>query len=128
MLSGPRPARRRAAPAGRALGDGRLLDTSGRVRVRWPAPIWEAFLALALALALDEIIVYGAGALQVSRGLQALLEDLVVSVPGVRLPPVESRLGILSQAVRRAYSDQSLAAGVTAPDRQGIGSPRQANG
>ena len=110
--------------ATRALGDGRLLDASGQIRVRWPAPTWDAFLALAI----DEITQYGAGALQVSRRLQALLEDLAASVPGPRLPPVRSRIAILGRAVVRAYSDQALAAEAITPDRQGIGSPRRATG
>ena len=43
--------------ARRSLGDGRLHAGDGRVLVRFPAPRWDAFVALAV----DEIIVYGAG-------------------------------------------------------------------
>ena len=110
--------------AGCALGDGRLLDASGLVRVRWPAPTWEDFLALAV----DEIIVYGAGSLQVSRRLQALLEDLAARVPRVHEPAVRARIAILAHAVQRAYSDARLTAEAVIADRQGIGSPRRPAG
>jgi uncharacterized membrane protein len=107
--------------AWRALGDGRLLDTAGHITVRWPAPTWDAFLALAI----DEIMSYGASTLQVSRRLQALLEDLAGSVPAARLPPVTARIEALDRAVRQAYSDPAAAAEALTPDRQGIGSPRR---
>ena len=108
--------------AGRSLGDGRLLDDSGRVLVRFPAPQWDAFLALAL----DEIILYGAGSIQVTRRLSALLDDLLASAPAARRPPVSARAARLRRAVRRALPDEEEAAEAMYPDHQGIGSPREA--
>jgi uncharacterized membrane protein len=107
--------------AGRSLGDGRLLDDSGRVLVRFPAPQWDAFLALAL----DEIILYGAGSIQVTRRLSALLDDLLASAPAARRPPVSARAARLRRAVRRALPDEEEAAEAMHPDHQGIGSPRE---
>ena len=63
--------------ARRSLGDGRLHAGAGRVLVRFPAPTWDAFMALAV----DEIIVYGAGSIQVTRRLRAVLDDLLTSAP-----------------------------------------------
>jgi len=110
--------------AGRSLGDGRLLDDSGRVLVRFPAPQWDAFLALAL----DEIILYGAGSIQVARRLSALLDDLLASAPACRRPPVSARAARLRRAVGRALPDEEEAAEAMQPDHQGIGSPRGTTG
>lgn len=106
---------------GRSLGDGRLLDESGRVIVRFPAPQWEAFLSLAL----DEIILYGAGSIQVARRLSALLADLLASAPASRRAPVSARAATLRRVVGRALPDEAQAAEALQPDHQGIGSPRQ---
>ena len=106
--------------AWRSLGDGRLHDDSGRVLVRFPAPQWDAFVALAL----DEIILYGAGSIQVARRLSALLDDLLASAPPSRRPPVSARAARLRRAVGRALPDEEQAAEALQPDRQGIGSPR----
>ena len=106
--------------AHRSLGDGRLHNDSGRVLVRFPAPHWDAFVALAL----DEIILYGAGSIQVTRRLSALLDDLLASAPPSRHPPVSARAARLQRAVRRALPDEEQAAEAMQPDHQGIGSPR----
>jgi uncharacterized membrane protein len=103
----------------RSLGDGRLLDDAGRVLVRFPAPRWDAFMALAC----DEIIVSGADSIQVTRRLRALLDDLVSSAPPARRAPVSARIATLQRAVRRAQPDETLAAEAMEPDHQGIGSP-----
>jgi uncharacterized membrane protein len=107
----------------RSLGDGRLLDDAGRVLVRFPAPQWDEFLALAV----DEIIVDGAGSIQVTRRLRALLDDLLTSAPPTRRPPVTARIATLQRAVRSALADEVVAAEAMVPDHQGIGSPRRAD-
>ena len=104
----------------RSLGDGRLLDEAGRVLVRFPAPRWDAFVALAF----DEIIVNGAGSIQVTRRLRALLDDLISSAPPTRRPPVSARIATLQRAVRGALADETIAIEAMEPDHQGIGSPR----
>ena len=106
--------------AKRSLGDGRLLDEAGRVLVRFPAPRWHAFVALAF----DEIIVSGADSIQVARRLRALLDDLVSSAPPTRRPPVSARIATLQRAIRSALTDETIAAEAMEPDHQGIGSPR----
>jgi uncharacterized membrane protein len=104
----------------RSLGDGRLLDAAGRVLVRFPAPRWDAFVALAF----DEIIVNGAGSIQVTRRLRALLDDLISSAPPTRRPPVSARIATLQRAIRGALADETIVAEAMEPDHQGIGSPR----
>lgn len=107
--------------AGRSLGDGLLHDPGGRVVVRYPAPTWPAFLSLAV----DEIIQYGAGSLQVARRLRAMLDDLLASAPDPRRAAIRGKLAVLNRAVRRAFPDAEEAAEAAEPDRQGIGSPRE---
>jgi uncharacterized membrane protein len=107
--------------AARSLGDGRLHDEAGRVLVRYPAPTWDAFLSLAI----DEILLYGAGSLQVTRRLRALLDDLRAGTPEVRWPAIDAKLAALTRAVRRAFPGQAEEAEATQPDRQGIGSSRR---
>ena len=106
--------------ARRSLGDGRLHAGDGRVLVRFPAPRWDAFVALAV----DEIIVYGAGSIQVTRRLRAVLDDLLASAPPSRRPPVSARIATLQRAVRSALADETIATEAMEPDHQGIGSPR----
>ncbi len=106
--------------ARRSLGDGRLHAGDGRVVVRFPAPRWDAFVALAV----DEIIVYGAGSIQVTRRLRAVLDDLLASAPPSRRPPVSARIATLQRAVRSALADETIATEAMEPDHQGIGSPR----
>jgi uncharacterized membrane protein len=104
----------------RSLGDGRLHAGDGRVLVRFPAPRWDAFLALAV----DEIIVYGAGSIQVTRRLRAVLDDLLAGAPPSRRPPISARIATLQRVVRNALPDEEVAAEAMEPDHQGIGSPR----
>jgi uncharacterized membrane protein len=110
--------------ASRSLGDGLLHDASGRPVVRYPAPTWEAFLALAT----DEIIQYGADSLQVNRRLRAMIDDLLASTPRARWPAVEAKLAALQRATRRAFPDKADETEAAQPDRQGIGSPRRPGG
>jgi len=100
---------------------GHLLDDSGRVIVRFPAPQWDALLALAL----DEVILYAAGSIQVTRRLFALLDDLLASAPASRRPPISARAATLRRAISRALPDEAQAAEATRADHQGIGSPRE---
>ncbi|BCM65064.1 hypothetical protein EASAB2608_00398 [Streptomyces sp. EAS-AB2608] len=78
----------RLAP--RPLGPVRLLDATGRPRVACPAPRWADHLSLAL----DEILVYGAGNPQTVRRLHALFDRLLAPrrrTGAGRWPSVERR-------------------------------------
>jgi uncharacterized membrane protein len=90
------------------------------VVVSYPAPTWDAFLSLAI----DEILLYGQGSLQVTRRLRALLDDLRAATPTPRWPAIDRKLAALQRAVRRAFPDEADEAEAVRPDRQGIGSPR----
>ena len=110
--------------AARSLGDGLLHDPSGRVVVRYPAPTWDTFLALAV----DEILLYGGGSLQVTRRLRAMLEDLLADTDQARWPAISAKLSALQRATRRAFPDKAEEREAAEPDRQGIGSPRRSSG
>lgn len=103
---------------GRSLGEGMLLGRSGVIRVRYRAPRWESYLALAL----DEIRLYGRSSLQVMRRMRALLLDLALVAPAERLPPIQRRLAALDRAVS-GFADPIDVQDALVPDRQGLGSP-----
>jgi uncharacterized membrane protein len=98
-----------------------LHDATGRVVVRYPAPTWDTFLALAI----DEILLYGAGSLQVTRRLRAMLDDLLTGTPQARWPAVTAKLASLRRATKRAFPVEAEEREAAQPDRQGIGSPRR---
>ena len=102
----------------RSLGEGMLLGRSGVIRVRYRAPQWESYLALAL----DEIRIYGRASLQVMRRMRALLLDLALVAPADRMPAIQRRLEALDRAAGR-LSDHMDVQDALVPDRQGLGSP-----
>ena len=102
----------------RSLGEGMLLGRSGVIRVRYRAPQWESYLALAL----DEIRIYGRASLQVMRRMRALLLDLALVAPADRMPAIRRRLEALDRAAGR-LSDHMDVQDALVPDRQGLGSP-----
>ena len=81
----------------RSLGDGLLQDKDGQVLVRYPAPTWETFLTLAT----DEIVLFGSNSLQITRRMNAMLQDLLASTPEARWPAVNVKLAALRRATRR---------------------------
>ena len=78
----------------RQLGAGHARDSDGTIRVMFPVPTWQDYLALSF----DEIRQYGAGSIQVGRRLRAALVGLTETIAvGDRRPrqaasPVMGRL------------------------------------
>ena len=103
--------------AQRDLPDGRYRDDSGRVRLVVPVMDWDAYLHLAF----DEIRIAGAGSPQVSRRLNAALQDLETVVSGERLAAVRRHRELLSDATNAAVTDADELDFALRPDRQGIG-------
>jgi uncharacterized membrane protein len=101
--------------------DGRatLRDAAGRPRVLMPEQRWEDYLSLALT----EIRIYGANAIQVARRLRMLLEELrPVVLPEYRAA-LDRELERLVASVEATFAhgvDLDLA---SVGDRQGIGGP-----
>jgi uncharacterized membrane protein len=104
----------------RQLGRRRLTpgvgrDDAGEVRLRYPVPSWEDYLAL------DETRQYGEGSIQITRRLRALLEDLREVVPEFRRPPIDAELELVASAADRAFADRGDQLSAGARDRQGLG-------
>jgi uncharacterized membrane protein len=104
----------------RDLGDGKVRDSSGNLRLVFPTPNWEDFVSLGVS----EVRLYGAGSIQVLRRLRAMLEDLVESLPADRHGPLRVQLSLLEEAASRNFPDawDRQAAGVG--DYQGLGGSR----
>lgn len=77
---------------GRDLPERRMTrDEEGATRVVAPSLTWEQYLDLAV----DEIVLYGRGSLQVSRRLRAMLTDLETVTEGGRRQAVRRKISAL---------------------------------
>jgi len=101
----------------RFLGDGRVRDAAGRLRLLYRTPNWDDFVYLAVT----EIRHFGSESIQVARRLRAMLEDLLRTLPEERHPLLRQELDLLHRSAERFFSepeDRELA-GVS--DLQGVG-------
>jgi uncharacterized membrane protein len=98
---------------------GGFHDRDGRLRVVAPIRRWEDFIDLGLT----EIRRYGAGAVQVTRRLRALLEALRDGVAPERRAAVEAELRKLDAAVAEHFGGDGDLKLADASDRQGLGGP-----
>lgn len=101
----------------RELSSGAATDDSGKVRVVYPTPRWEDFVALAT----NEIRLFGANSIQVARRLNAMLDHLAGALPEPRQPPLREELAMLQRAVERAFPDERDRKRAHTGDLQGIG-------
>ena len=104
--------------ARRDLEIGEHRDAEGRVRLVVPVLDWDGYVRLAF----DEVRLAGAGSPQVSRRLQAALDDLSSVVPPERLPALTRQRELLRAAVHEQYSDDRDTTAALVSDAQGIGS------
>ena len=106
----------------RDLGDGKVHDAAGRLRLVFPTPNWEDLVSLGIT----EIRQYGATSIQVLRRLRAMLEQLIEALPAHRDGPLRTQLSLLDEAAHRGFPDEwdRNAAGVS--DYQGMGGARAA--
>jgi uncharacterized membrane protein len=95
-------------------------DTGGRPRLVVPAQDWDEYLALAVT----EIRLYGASAVQVIRRLRAMLEELRRSVRPEHRGAVERELARLDATVAQHFGAAVDLDRASASDRQGIGGAR----
>jgi uncharacterized membrane protein len=99
------------------LASGSAMDREGRLRLVYPTPQWEDFVALAVS----EIRLFGASSIQVARRLRAMLEHLARALPDPRIPPPREELAMLQHAVERAYPEVKDRKRAETGDLQGIG-------
>ena len=91
-------------------------DDSGTSRLVMPGRNWEDYLTLAVT----EIREYGSGAIQVTRRLRAMLEDLRDTVRPEHRPAVEAELKRLGATVTAGFGGSVDHDRAEARDRHGI--------
>jgi uncharacterized membrane protein len=106
----------------RQLDSGSISDAAGTVRIIFPTPSWEDYLALSF----DEIRHYGAGSLQVQRRLRAALAGLAEALPeGERRAAVSRYIIHMDESMTRSTFDAYDRESGLVADPQGLGSPRR---
>jgi uncharacterized membrane protein len=94
-----------------------LLDESGAFGVVFHTPDWEDYVVLAVS----EIRQYGSGSIQVVRGLRAMLENLIATLPEIGKQPLEDQLRMLARSIERDFPDTEDRENAAAADPQGLG-------
>ncbi|HVM99096.1 MAG TPA: DUF2254 domain-containing protein [Caulobacteraceae bacterium] len=103
------------------LGSRPMRDAAGAVRVTYPAPTWEDYLALSF----DEIRQFGATSLQVDRRLRAALVGLIGALEvESRRDAVRRYLAHLDEGARRSPFDEQDRVSALQLDREGLGLSR----
>jgi len=100
------------------LGPRWVADREHRPRVSVREPSWPDLVSLGV----DEIRRTGAGSLQVSRRLRAMLVDLSSVAPAHRRDPIERELRLLDASDSRSFPDGDDLRLAGTPDPQGMGS------
>ena len=106
---------------GRRLEIGAIHDGQCDLRLVTPHPSWEDFLALAF----DEIRVYGASSVQVMRRMKALANDLIDFLPEERRKPVLRQQRRLNATIARSFETAEEKREASVEDRQGLGVTRE---
>jgi uncharacterized membrane protein len=104
----------------RDLGDRRVRDSTGQLRLIFPTANWEDFVWLAVS----EIRLFGAGSIQVMRRLREMLEDLIEVLPAHRSPPLREQLEMVGRSVERNFLDPEDRRVAGVADYKGIGGSR----
>ncbi len=105
------------------LNTGHVFDQQGNIRVIIPASDWDDYLALAL----EEIHIFGKRSVQVMRRLLALIDDLEELVPRERQVALHVMQERLRLSIEQNFSNPQDRAEALAVDRQGLGLGRTAN-
>lgn len=101
----------------RYLGEGRVIDQAGRLRLIYRTPNWEDFVQLGIT----EIRHYGRDSIQVQRRLRAMLEDLTSTLQPRRAPILQQELALLTTSTKRTFQDLEDQTLAETADLQGIG-------
>jgi len=107
----------------RRLEIGDFRDRDGKLRLVVSFPAWDDLLRLAF----DEICFYGATSVQVMRRMNALICDLMPTVPGERRPALAHWEGRLKATIARSFASDEENIEASKEDRQGLGVPRQSH-
>ena len=105
----------------RELDAGYVRDTMGNLRLVFPAPTWEDYLALAF----DEIRQFGATSVQVMRRLRSALIAVAESLTSsAQIDAVHQYLKHLDVVIDRSSFDAEDRIAARQEDRQGLGLSR----
>ena len=106
----------------RQLETGYARDAAGKIRVTFPVPTWQDYLALAF----DEIRQFGANSIQVDRRLRAALVGLSDTIAvDERRAAVQQYLDHLNLGIEQSSFDDQDRAAAQQEDRQGLGLSRK---
>lgn len=108
----------------RDLDIGNYRDAQGALRLVVAFPTWEDFLRLAL----DETRFCGAESVQVMRRMNALIENLLGTLPPARHLTLRHWQARLHGTVARTFADQEEIHDASVADRQGLGIGEEAAG
>jgi uncharacterized membrane protein len=101
----------------RHLEIGHYRDSQGALRLVVPFPTWEDFLRLAL----DEIRFCGAGSVQVTRRMMALIKSLLAVLPAERHEALRNWERRVQGTIARTFADDEDKRDAAVADRQGLG-------
>ena len=104
----------------RRLATAPLRDDAGALRVIIPLPSWDDFLRLGF----DEICAYGAASVQVMRRMNALLSELIRTLPDARRPALVDWQRRIEVSINRHFADTDQRRDAFVGDRQGLGVSR----
>jgi uncharacterized membrane protein len=105
----------------RDLGDGRMHDSGGRLRLVYRTPSWEDLVVLAVT----EIRQFGSSSIQIARRLRAMLEDLIENLPETRAVVLRMELALLGRSADQWFAQPEDRALAEAGDLQGVGGTRR---
>lgn len=103
--------------AGRAIPPAHRVDDDGRLLLILPRPDWDDYVALAV----DELRLYGRRSLQVTRRLRYLIEDVTDAAPSPRRVALGRQLALLSTGADIGFDLDADRAAAHLPGRQGHG-------
>jgi uncharacterized membrane protein len=101
----------------RRMDEGLVRDTDGRLRLVYWTPNWEDYVQLAIT----EIRHYGSESIQIARRLQAMLENLIQTLPEERAPQLRQELNLLRRSIVRFFHEPEDMALAVVSDSQGVG-------
>lgn len=105
----------------RELDAGQVSDARGMLRLVFPVPSWEDYLAVSF----DEIRQYGVTSVQVVRRLRSVLVGLAEAVNAERRDAVLRYIEHLNLGIDRTDFDAQDKASALEEDRQGLGLSRK---
>ena len=103
----------------RCLEIGNYRDSEDKLRLIVPFPTWDDLLLLAF----DEICSCGATSVQVMRRMNALVVNLIQTVPKERQPALELWAARLKAMITRSFPESEERRAASIEDRQGLGAP-----